>query len=175
MAQSKRTLLISEDELDLREILVEICSQVTTDIRVASNGQEAFEILMQGEIDAVLSDINMPGMTGLEVLHKIRANGLDTPFIIISGYIEKSNVLQALKAGANDFLNKPFENQTVLATLEEALELGAALRDLDRQISEKYQKLNIPCEEIETQKKARTHVWALENHLSRTEPGDIPK
>ena len=84
----------------------------------ASDGNEAVQTFIPGQFDLVLTDWNMPGKTGLEVIKEIRAKDAKVPIIMITTEAEKSRVLQAIQAGVSDYLVKPFTPETLREKLE---------------------------------------------------------
>lgn len=123
----KYSLLIVEDEPVLRSLLVEILENPELKISEAENGKVAFEILKTQKFDAVLSDIKMPMMDGLELLKAIRFEKILVPFIVLTGHGDREQTLQALKLGAFDFIDKPFEQDQLREVVQKALEIGHEL------------------------------------------------
>lgn len=128
---SKRRLLIADDEPLLLEASEEIANSLgNIEVITAKNGEEALNKFMSERFDAVLSDITMPKMTGLQFLSDIRNKGYDTPFIILTGYGDKKNMAEALRLGATDFMEKPFDDENLSLILSNALDLGVAINNL---------------------------------------------
>lgn len=127
-------LLVVDDEPDLREILGMMLEPIAAQVRVAPDGREALRLLESERIDAVLSDINMPGMSGLELLAQARAGGFSTPFVMLTAFGDRENMREALRLGATDFLDKPFGHETLLETVGKALALGVAARKVDEEL-----------------------------------------
>lgn len=101
--------LVVDDSMTIRRIVVKALQMVGINDSVeASDGTEALAALAAGQFDIVLMDWNMPKMTGIETLQKIRESGNKTPVIMVTAEAEKSRVIEAIKAGANDYLIKPF-------------------------------------------------------------------
>lgn len=151
-----RNLLIAEDEPLLLESLVEICTDLP-EIRIlqAKNGKESLEIIKSKPVDAVLTDINMPIKTGIEVLFEIRQIGIEVPYVILSGYADKKNISQALSLGATDFLEKPFNHEELLKIVDRALTLGKNFRALNAEIEKLVADKKLKPEDFEAVKKAR--------------------
>jgi two-component system chemotaxis response regulator CheY len=84
----------------------------------ASDGNEAVNLFQPGSFDLVLTDWNMPGKTGIEVVQEIRAKDAKVPIIMITTEAEKGRVLQAIQAGVSDYLVKPFTAETLREKLE---------------------------------------------------------
>jgi DNA-binding NtrC family response regulator len=120
-------LLIVDDEADIREVLRESLASHVDLIFEASNGLEALERLKTNSVHAILSDVNMPKMTGLELLKTLRARGDETPFIVLTGFGEKKMVVEALRLGAFDFLDKPWKETDIIDVVERAIAAGKTL------------------------------------------------
>lgn len=123
----KGRLLIIDDEPELREVLIALLEDICGDISEAANGIEAIEILKTKQFDAVLSDEKMPKKSGLDVLKWMRENGIQTPFIMHTGYGQKEMVREAQELGAQAFIDKPWDEKTLIHTVEEALKNGIKL------------------------------------------------
>ncbi len=129
-------LLIVDDEPDLRDVLVEHLSGVASRCITAKSGKEALNLLLSEKPDAILSDITMPSMNGLELLAELRKQDIPTPFIFLTGYSDKEKVTQALRMGALDFHEKPFDRHRLLESVKIALEIGVQLRNLEADLDE---------------------------------------
>lgn len=107
----KHNLLIADDEPDLLEQLVELMSGFGYPILTAKDGKEMLEKASDtsNNVLAILSDIKMPVMTGLDVLKILREKQIETPIVFLTGYSSKDLVVEALRLGAMDFLEKPFD------------------------------------------------------------------
>jgi two-component system chemotaxis response regulator CheY len=84
----------------------------------AQDGVEAVNLFKPGEFDMVLTDWNMPGKTGLEVVQEIRAQDAKVPIVMVTTEAEKGRVMQAIQAGVSDYLVKPFTAETLREKLE---------------------------------------------------------
>ena len=84
-----------------------------TDCTEAADGAEAVALFTPGEFDAVLTDWNMPGKSGLEVIKEIRTQDANVPIIMVTTEAEKSRVMDAIQAGVSDYLVKPFTADTL--------------------------------------------------------------
>ena len=112
-------VLVADDSSTMRKIILRSLQAVgVTDIVEAADGTEAVAMFKPGEFDMVLTDWNMPGLTGLEVLQQIRAQDPKVPVIMVTTEAEKSRVLQAIQAGVTDYLVKPFTADTLREKLE---------------------------------------------------------
>jgi two-component system, chemotaxis family, chemotaxis protein CheY len=115
------TVLVVDDAQFLRVRLTRMLRENGYDILEAENGDRAVAQYEAGAPDAVLLDITMPEKDGLEVLREIRAKHPDARVVMLTALGQQSIVLQAIKAGARDFIVKPFEQERVLAALQRAL------------------------------------------------------
>ena len=112
-------VLVADDSSTMRKIILRSLQAVgVTDIAEAADGSEAVAMFKPGDYDMILTDWNMPGLTGLEVLQQIRAQDPKVPVIMVTTEAEKSRVLQAIQAGVTDYLVKPFTADTLREKLE---------------------------------------------------------
>lgn len=112
-------VLVADDSSTMRKIILRSLNAVgVTEITEAADGQEAVSLFKPGLFDLVLTDWNMPGMTGLEVLKTIRQQDTSIPIIMVTTEAEKSRVLEAIQAGVSDYLVKPFTADTLREKLE---------------------------------------------------------
>ena len=144
----RRTLLLVDDEPDLVDVLQSILKGVATEIKTASNGREALQLVRAGGIDALVSDVNMPIMNGLQLLAEVRHLSLETPFVIISAFGDKANLLEALRLDATDFIDKPFGREQVRTVVSQALEIGVALRNIQSELDTIFQSSSLPGDQL---------------------------
>ncbi len=104
-------ILIVDDQDSILRIIKGLLAELGyNDIRTASNGQKACIILKQEKIEMIISDWNMPQMTGIELLKYVRhdAQLLNIPFIMVTAEAEKDNIVEAIQAGVDQYVVKPF-------------------------------------------------------------------
>lgn len=118
---SQYTILLVDDENNVRYTLARILQSRGFEVKEASQGREAMSVLATGGIQAIVSDHSMPGMTGLELLKKIRDSGSQLPFILMTAYGSEEVAVDAMKCGASDYLKKPFPNDALIEALGRAL------------------------------------------------------
>lgn len=112
-------VLVADDSSTMRKIILRSLQAVgVSETTEASDGNEAVALFQPGSFDLVLTDWNMPGKTGLEVVGAIRAQDAKVPIIMITTEAEKGRVLQAIQAGVSDYLVKPFTAETLREKLE---------------------------------------------------------
>lgn len=126
-----KTILIAEDETLLRESLAEFLAEENYNILQASNGREAYDQIMKGPVDLVLTDVRMPEMDGIELLEKLKQLAPQTPVIILTAFGTVNNAVMAMQSGAADYLLKPVQFDDVLLRIERALKFGEMVRTSD--------------------------------------------
>jgi two-component system chemotaxis response regulator CheY len=112
-------VLVADDSSTMRKIILRSLQAVgVTDTTEAADGSEAVAQFKPGEFDMVLTDWNMPGKTGLEVVQEVRAQDPNVPIVMITTEAEKGRVMEAIQAGVSDYLVKPFTADTLREKLE---------------------------------------------------------
>ncbi len=117
----KSTILVVDDEDLLRKILQDFLSTNGYEVLEAANYAEAMELLDEAEVDLILSDIRMPGKSGVDLLETVKSRELNAPVIMITGQPEIESAADALRLGAFDYVLKPFRFGSFLSTIEKAL------------------------------------------------------
>jgi two-component system response regulator FixJ len=117
---SGRTIHVVDDDEAMRDSLVALLADVGYQVRAYASAED---LLACGapESGCVVSDIRMPGMDGITLLKKLRAEGGEPPLILITGHADIPLAVAAMKAGAVDFLEKPFEAEALLAAIDAGL------------------------------------------------------
>jgi len=123
MSELKRVLAL-DDEPNMRRLLEISLRQAGYQPVAAGNGREALEILRQGGVDLVVSDLHMPVMDGLQLLQKMCDEHIDIPVIIITAQGEISTAVTAMKLGAVDYILRPFDLSTLEVAITRALSLS---------------------------------------------------
>jgi len=113
-------LLIAEDERPLRALLFEELQERGREIRLAANGLEALDLLKEEEFDLLITDIKMPGMSGIELLKEAKRLQPHLLVIIITGYATLESAIEALKEGAYDYIRKPFSLEELKVSVDNA-------------------------------------------------------
>ena len=117
----KRRILVVEDDRTLRQALVFNLEREGYEVRGAVDGEQALAAARDGGVDLMLLDLMLPGMSGLEVLRTMRAEGIDTPVVILSAKGGEVDRVVGLKVGADDYIPKPFSRPELLARVESVL------------------------------------------------------
>src|SRR3990172_6132359 len=137
------TLLVIDDEEVMREILETLLAREGYDVRVAASGGEGLEMARALPFDAAIVDIMMPGLDGIATLDELRRIDEDLAVVIITAYASVESAISAMKAGAFDYLTKPFKNDQVLVVVRNALERRRLVhenRNLRQNLQERYHK-----------------------------------
>ncbi len=108
-------LLLAEDEKELSKALCAILKHNNFSVDPVYDGQDAFDYGLDENYDGIILDIMMPKMNGLEVLRKLRENGISTPVLILTAKSEIEDKITGLDTGADDYLTKPFNMGELLA------------------------------------------------------------
>ena len=122
LEEHQMKVLIVDDSAVMRKVLRDaLMKSDITDVGEASDGEEAVRAVIEDSYDLVLMDWNMPKLSGIEAVLKIRRRGISVPIIMISTESEKARVLEALKAGANNYIVKPFSPEIIAAKIKETM------------------------------------------------------
>ncbi len=114
--------LVVDDSVVMRKVLIGALGRAgIEDIDQAADGQEAVTAVDGADYGLVLMDWNMPNMLGIDAVKAIRAKGKTMPIIMVTTEAEKSRVIESLKAGANNYIIKPFEPATIVTKIQEVL------------------------------------------------------
>jgi two-component system nitrogen regulation response regulator NtrX len=138
----KPLVLVADDEADIRASLKMILDYEGIGMVEAATGPEALDTARDSDPDAVLLDIKMPRMDGLEVLAELRKRDEELPIVMISGHGTIATAVEATRLGAFDFMEKPLERDRVLLVLRNAIEqrrLRAENRDLRLSFEERFE------------------------------------
>jgi signal transduction histidine kinase len=129
--KSDRSLLVVDDEASVRQLFAE-CLGARYYCTTATNAEEALGLLARSAFALVLTDVNMPGLSGIELLRRVVAQYPDTAVVVVSAIDRTQRVLDAIRLGASDYLVKPIELDVLELAVERALERRALLRDARR-------------------------------------------
>ncbi len=121
---SQKTILLADDDANLRRVLEFQLEEAGYEVTTASDGAEALEIFTRSDFDCVITDLRMPKLSGLEFLEKIKTANSEIPVIVITAFGEVETAVAAMKIGAYDYINKPFNRDEILLTLERAVKFS---------------------------------------------------
>lgn len=121
--------LVVDDSAVMRKVLIGALSRASiTEVDQAADGVEAVDATQEKDYDLVLMDWNMPNMLGIDAVRAIRASGKKMPIIMVTTEAEKVRVIDALKAGATNYIIKPFEPTTIVSKIQEVMVRAVGMR-----------------------------------------------
>ena len=121
MDNEKRRILIVEDDEEMRSLLIDFFEEEGFETDSVSNGSEAFRILVREIFDIVLTDIRMPGLTGLDIIPGVRKLQPETVIIVITAFGSEEVHHKAMERGANSYLEKPLRFHELRRMIHELL------------------------------------------------------
>ena len=160
-------ILIVDDDKDICAMLSQLVMREGLKPTSFNEGEPALEMIRSLAPDVVLLDIQMPGMDGLEVLENIRELDPDIPVIMITAYSNLRGAVGAIKAGAHDYLSKPFENNEVIRVVHRALKERALKRQLSTLTS--HLRKDSPLREIMGPSDAVDRLIGMVDRVSKTD------
>ena len=116
-------ILIVDDSRFSRKLIVGALQSTEYEIIQAEDGVQGLAMIEQHHPDCVVSDLLMPNMDGVDLLRKVRSDGSDIPIIIVSADIQQSSRQKCEELGVSGFLSKPFDRETLLACIDNALQM----------------------------------------------------
>lgn len=131
--------LIVDDEENIRLVLSKMLEREGYEVRAASSGDDALELLEEFEADFIITDVRMKGMSGIELTERLSERAHPATIIVMSAFGSIPLALEAIKAGAYDYINKPFERDEVILALKKAEE-REKLRRENRALRESLRK-----------------------------------
>lgn len=134
-------VLVIDDEPAIRQVLASYLGRSGYVTEHVGDGQSALSRLAKGDVDIAICDIRMPDMTGIEVVKQAREAGIETTFLMMTAYASVSTAIDAMRAGAHDYMIKPLRNEDVLLRLEQ-LGKFISLRDENRALRRVLMKDN---------------------------------
>jgi len=122
-------ILIVDDEPQILKLLSKLLSSLNCEVSTAGNGELALEMIGKEHFDLILLDLRLPGLSGIEVLKEARSKSPASTIVVITAYGSVDNAIQAMKLGADDFLQKPFDLEQLRMLVRRALERSEALKE----------------------------------------------
>ncbi len=148
-------ILVVEDSKPLREMLVHVLKDEETHADPAKDGKEALDRYYNAPYDLIITDLNMPELTGIELIKKIREQDDLVEFIIITGYASLESAVEAIKAGAFDYIIKPFKVEELKVAVRNVRD-KVALKKKNKTLMEKLRSFY---EEIDRYKYTKVTSW----------------
>ena len=123
------TILVVDDEPNYLIVLSELLKEEGFEVITAQKGEDGLKIVQDTDLDLVITDMRMPGMDGLELLRAVKSYNNDLPVIMITAFGEVEKAVVAMKAGAYNYLAKPFNNEELLLNIRKGIEHYSLLRE----------------------------------------------
>lgn len=122
MTTDRIKILVVDDEETVRMLSRRVLQAAGYDVVTAADGQEALAVIADGDIDMVLLDINMPGLSGIDVLGKISTDWPNTCVIMVTAVADVQTAVAAMKLGAYEYITKPFDQDEMLRKIRQSIE-----------------------------------------------------
>jgi DNA-binding NtrC family response regulator len=139
-------ILIVDDDARMRELVAKVLAREGYSVRPLPRGQDALQALEEEPADLIISDIRMPEMDGLTLLQEVKRVAPETSVLLMTAFGSIDTAVQAIKAGAYDYLTKPFKMDEIIVVVRRAMEeqrLRAEVRALREEVRTKYNFSNI--------------------------------
>jgi len=139
MPSERRVVHVIDDDEALRDSLTFLLRTAHIEAQTHNSAAAFLETLPQPNLSCVITDVRMPGLSGIDLLKRLKELKIDVPVIVITGHADISLAVEAMKIGAIDFLEKPFEDDVLLAIVQSALRQweGEARRHTERAVIER--------------------------------------
>ena len=139
MPSERRVVHVIDDDEALRDSLTFLLRTAQIEAQTHNSAAAFLETLPQPNLSCVITDVRMPGLSGIDLLKRLKELKIDVPVIVITGHADISLAVEAMKIGAIDFLEKPFEDDVLLAIVQSALRQweGEARRHTERAVIER--------------------------------------
>ena len=145
------TILIVDDEVPIQRLLSMMISRLGYRCITASSAPEAIEKIQTHDVDIIITDINMPGMTGVELMRHVKKMPLNIDFIVITGFVADFSYEHIIEEGASDFIYKPMSKNELLLRLKRVVRERLLLTDrnrINKRLEQNVQQLQINSEEL---------------------------
>ena len=156
-------ILIVDDEKNYLVVLQALLADAGYEVLTAQSGPQALALAAEEEPDLVITDMRMPKMSGLDLIERLKARFSEMPIIVMTAYGTVENAVGAMKAGATDYISKPFENTELMLTVQKALKIRRLLFQ-NRLLKEELKGYG----EIIGDSKAMRQVYALIDKVAAT-------
>ncbi len=124
----KPHVYLIDDDKDVRESLAVLLDAAGIQVQAFATGPEFLAVAPSLTSGCVLTDVHMPGMDGIELQRRLTELGIQLPLVMMTGQADVPTAIKALKAGAADFIEKPFKDQVLLGAIHAAIEIGRRAR-----------------------------------------------
>ena len=125
-------VLVVDDDRDMCEFVASGLAKRGFAVQWRTSADEAFSLMQAEDFDVLISDLNLRGMSGIELCERVAANRPDIPVVVITAFGSLETAVQAIRAGAYDFITKPFQTDVLRLTLERAIQHRALRAEVTR-------------------------------------------
>ena len=150
-------ILVVDDEPTVVDVFNEFLAAQGYEVTVVSNGEDAVRMIPSLRPDIILTDINLPGLSGLEVMRHARAHDPEVAVIVVTGYASAATAIDALRQGAYDYVTKPFDLDEVHQIVERGI-ANRRLKAINRQLVEELREKNAILERHEQELRERVQL-----------------
>ena len=129
MTMTNKTILLVDDDASLRRVLAHHLTEAGYQVLTAADGKEGLRVFTEQQVDLVITDIQMPELSGLEMMRRISVMSPDVMVLVITAHGSIETAVEAMKLGAYDYITKPFNREELLLTVTKGLEHTALVRE----------------------------------------------
>jgi DNA-binding NtrC family response regulator len=129
MTMTNKTILLVDDDASLRRVLSHHLTEAGYQVLTAADGKEGLSVFTEQQVDLVITDIQMPELSGLEMMRRISVMSPDVMVLVITAHGSIETAVEAMKLGAYDYITKPFNREELLLTVAKGLEHTALVRE----------------------------------------------
>lgn len=134
-AKDKVTIAVVDDEALILDLIRQSLSEYGYDVHTFKSGEDFLKKINKNIFDLILLDLNMDGLSGLEILKKMRESLIETPVVFVSGYLDKKTIIESLEFGIDGFVEKPFSDSKIITVCKLVIEKNQTQKILERAIN----------------------------------------
>jgi len=162
-----KTILLVDDDASLRRVLAHHLTEAGYQVLTAANGKEGLDVFTEKQVEMVITDIQMPELSGLELLRRISVMSPDVVVLVITAYGSIETAVEAMKLGAYDYITKPFNREELLLTVSKGLQYTALVRE-NRSLKQ-FIESRFSLDNIIGTSSAMRRVFSLVEKVARTD------
>lgn len=167
MPTNNKTILLVDDDASLRRVLAHHLTEAGYQVLTAANGKEGLEVFTSQQVEMVITDIQMPELSGLELMRRISVMSPDVVVLMITAYGSIETAVEAMKLGAYDYITKPFNREELLLTVSKGLQYTALVRE-NRSLKQ-FIESRFSLDNMIGSSSAMRRVYALVEKVARTD------
>ncbi|MFN7948732.1 MAG: sigma-54-dependent transcriptional regulator [Blastocatellales bacterium] len=164
---TNKTILLVDDDASLRRVLAHHLSEAGYQVLTAANGKEGLDVFTSQQVEMVITDIQMPELSGLELMRRISVISPDVVVLVITAYGSIETAVEAMKLGAYDYITKPFNREELLLTVSKGLQYTALVRE-NRSLKQ-FIESRFSLDNMIGSSSAMRRVYALVEKVARTD------